>query len=490
MKIIEGLNIDEEYEKLVPPTERKSLFDEDEDYESFRIFIMEQHKPYIRSSKLPFSDIELPSYIEYKKQIVLDKENACRKHIFYLKQSQKGRKDYCDAAGYYNRTSKCFILLPYSHIVNEAIEHVPYETERKGLYEGINLYITQYLTFYSPTDAASFVLGQNAGMEEWVDSRGNGLLHYFKELEEIANPPQIQAIRKNDTKVKTATLGDVLSTIQSLKKEKKPIQPPLQTQNKEQLPPNVHIVKIKEDGVCDASGYYDPESAHFYLMQGSKIALNIAPGFALSTLGKARERLLSCNCKVEDGYYVVQKESKCRSAATAACYVMGRNVTYMEWISEDGKALKDYYPERFFRKKAEQEKQTTVETPKKPSKPVVIDAIRIFKIRAKTISGRELEASGHYDNVTNKFVLMSKSTWSQEVTKSYQYTASEMLRRNMAKTSCKLMFGTYIQFKDVLCESPDQAASFVLGRNANGLEEWKDEKGKSLKDYLYSSTQE
>lgn len=294
---------------------------------------------------------------------------------------------------------------------------------------------------------------------------------------------------KEEQKYKQNATGKIISTILLENEEKITTQPSSQPQNKE-LPPNVHILKIKEEGVCDAAGYYDPESALFYLLQGSKIALNVAPGFALSTLGKARERLLSCNCIVEDGYYVVQKDSKCRSAATAACYVMGRNVTYMEWISEDGKALKDYYPERFFRKKAEQEKQTTVETPKKPSKPVVIDAIRIFKIRAKSISGRELEASGHYDNVTNKFVLMSKSTWSQEVTKSYQYTASEMLRRNMAKTSCKLMFGTYIQFKDVLCESPDQAASFVLGRNANGLEEWKDEKGKSLKDYLYSSTQE
>ena len=320
------------------------------------------------------------------------------------------------------------------------------------MYEGINLYITQYLTFYFPSDAASFVLGQNAGMTEWVDSRGKGLLHYFKELEEIIIQPQVQAINKTDTNVKASTLGDILSSIQSYKKkeEAKPAKSSLQPQNKE-LTPNVHIVKIKEEGICDAAGYYDPESALFYLLQGSKIALNVAPGFALSTIGKARERLLSCNCKVEDGYYVVQKDSKCRSAATAACYVMGRNVTYMEWISEDGKALKDYYPERFFRKKVKQEKQIPVETPKTPSQPVVVDAIHIFNIKGKTVSGREIEARGHYDNVTNKFVLMSKSTWSQEVTKSYQYTASEMLRRNVAKTSCKLMLGTYIQFKDVVC---------------------------------------
>ena len=47
----EKLNINEEFDKLLPPTERKSLFDDDEDYNSFRLYIMQQPRGFYTNSK-------------------------------------------------------------------------------------------------------------------------------------------------------------------------------------------------------------------------------------------------------------------------------------------------------------------------------------------------------------------------------------------------------------------------------------------------------
>ena len=38
--------------------------------------------------------------------------------------------------------------------------------------------------------------------------------------------------------------------------------------------------------------------------------------------------------------------------------------------------------------------------------------------------------------------------------------------------------------KDMLFLSPSTAAAMVLGRNANGLTEWKDKNGKTLKEIM------
>lgn len=44
--------------------------------------------------------------------------------------------------------------------------------------------------------------------------------------------------------------------------------------------------------------------------------------------------------------------------------------------------------------------------------------------------------------------------------------------------------GEYLEFpEDFIFTSPSTAASIVLGRNANGLTEWKQKGGKTLKEF-------
>jgi len=187
---VEDININEEFEKILPPTPRKSLFEDSEDYESLREYIIALPYNSLRKRNLPFVDVELIDYVDFRRNDAIDKATEEHKHLFFIRQSEKGKEEYCNAVGYYQKHSKSFVLMPYSYIVTWAYEHVPFlvqKTENKHM-DGVNRYITHSITFSSPEEAATFVLGQKAGLDEWVDRRGKGLLDYYPNLLEKSEP--------------------------------------------------------------------------------------------------------------------------------------------------------------------------------------------------------------------------------------------------------------------------------------------------------------
>lgn len=438
----EEINIDEEFEKLLPPTLRKSLFDDSEDYESLREYIIAQPYNSLPKRSLPFSAVELMDYVDFRRNEAVDKATKEHKHLFFVKQSQKGKEEFCNAAGYYEKNSKSFIVMPYSYIVSQTCGHVHYPKQRYGAtnMDGVNRYITHPIPFNSPEEAATFVLGQKAGLDEWIDRRGKGLLDYYPNLK---------------------TVEDILRPVQTSKS-----------------PTEKHILGIYDSGRCKAWGYFDPESGHFYIMKDSLLALNAESEYEKSASGLARSRMIATNCTRIDDFYIVNKDTKCRSASAAACYALGKDSSYVEWEDTEGKGLKDFYPDRFYRKK-EKIQQLDLFAGKNDS--IQESVIHVFYIEKKGESGRECEATGYFDEKTNTFILKEGSKWATEVTKAYQFTASELKRRNNIKKNCKIIAGSIVQVRDLLCESPSVAASFVLGRAANGWKEWTDKDGYSLK---------
>ena len=256
----EEININEEFEKILPPTPRKSIFDESEDYESLREYIMAQPYNTLKKSKLPFSGVELLDYVTFMFGEAVDKATAEHKHLFFIRQSVKGKEEFCDAAGYYLKKSKSFVVMPYSYIVAIANGRVPYPAQRTGKenLNGKNRYITCSLNFVSPEDAATFVLGQKAGLDEWVDRRGKGLLEYYPEL---AAKPVVTA----------PTMDSLFPKINRVPSEK-------------------HIFHIFIEGVCNASGYFDPEKGHFFILKDSLLALNADAEYEKTASGMARNR--------------------------------------------------------------------------------------------------------------------------------------------------------------------------------------------------------
>lgn len=316
------LNINEEYEKLVPPTPRESLFEDSKDYESLRQYIIDQPRVILHNKMLPFSEVKLTSYLDYIKADTIDKEKANGRHIFYLKQSSKGKSDFCDAAGYFVRQTGQFVLLSYSYIVKQPSGGIlRKEDNNLKLSDGI-FYVSSQIFFRSPETAASYVLGKAADMNVWHDSRDKGLAAYYKELEESRNTSKpLNSSCKN------------------------------QNLNSEQEPRLVHEFYLMKENAYYASGYYDAENDRFILKKGSKLSVSASPYFSNSQMGETRDRIIGSSCLLLGGYYVLQKDIICSSATTAASFVKGKISTYVEWEDKFMKVLADYYPERYYQRK-------------------------------------------------------------------------------------------------------------------------------------------
>ena len=110
-----------------------------------------------------------------------------------------------------------------------------------------------------------------------------------------------------------------------------------------------------------------------------------------------------------------------------------------------------------------------------------VETMHLFYIERDGGVGRNCYAIGCFDEKTSTFVLKKGSKWVSEVTRGYLFTASELQRRIYIKKNCKVIADSIIQSRDIICKSPGVAASFVLGRIANGWKEWIDKEGCCLK---------
>ena len=110
---------------------------------------------------------------------------------------------------------------------------------------------------------------------------------------------------------------------------------------------NSPLFYIKMEGVCNACGYYSIETNYFYIKAGSLIALHEDGAYMNTPSSIARKRLLDSVCVVDGNFYKLKRDAKCKSATAAACYVLGKAVTYSKWRDLKGKYLKDFYPNNF-----------------------------------------------------------------------------------------------------------------------------------------------
>lgn len=456
------MDINNEYEKLFGRAKSINLFDSDEEYENLRQYIISQPNDFIKSRALPFDRIKLTPYNEYVWKREIETVTHDGKHVFYIKQNQP----FCKAACYFDASKDAIILLRYSYIVDTNA--FPFNDlsllfgrrkllMNKSCQDSKGRYLTEYVRCPSPLDSASYVLGRKADITEWCDEKGYTIVSFYSELARL----QAQEIKKKETeKEEQEKVGIILGllngiTIYLAKK------------------PNRHIFYIKENGVCSASGYLEEGSKQFFIQKGSLVSKKSDKIYASSQSGKARLRFLDKACALKSHYYCVSKDAKCRSASAAACYVLGRKADYTAWKDNNGKSLEDVYPNRFF-------------APQTGSSQLPLffpaDEPPLFHIVKTDDSKRFCRASGSYDSTGNQFLILKDSVLSLDVSSSYRYTAADYQRQKFIKMNCVKKSNGFVMKRDALCDSPSAAASFVLGRNANGWLEWKDESNRTLRD--------
>lgn len=246
---------------------------------------------------------------------------------------------------------------------------------------------------------------------------------------------------------------------------------------------NLHLFYIEEVGKCNAAGYFKKETGYFYVCRNSLVAYDTDILYLASDTEKARMNFLKKTCKEEPGFFRVVKDAKCRSASAAACYVLGRQADDTCWKDKRGKTISEVYlikDSSFVSKKEElhgREKspQDIGETHKECSP-------RYYYI-SRDMGNRSCNAKGMYDKINDKFIIMEGSKLAYEVTSSYRYTASDIKRKKFIQLNCVGKYENRLK-RDAICNSPDEAACFVLGEKANGWVEWKSKDGISLESYI------
>lgn len=456
------VDINNEYEKLFGKAKSINLFSSDEEYEKLRQYILNQPSDYKKNRTLPFDGIILMPYNEFVWKQEIESATNNGKHVFYIKQSQP----FCKAACFFDASKGTIVLLRYSYIVNSnsySNDFALLSGRRKLLMhkscqDKQGRYLTENVRCSSPLVTASYVLGRKADLSEWCDEKGKSIVTFYSALARL----QAQEIKKKEVEKEEQNKGrgllELLNGIANYLNKKIT---------------DKHLFYIEEDGVCCASGYLEEDSKQFFIQKGSLVSKESDVIYACSQSGKARLRFLDKACVLKTQYYCVSKDAKCRSASAAACYVLGRKADYTAWKDDKGKSLDKVYPNRFFASQTESSQLPFVFPPEEPL---------LFHIVKKDDSNSFCCASGTYDSTRNQFLILKDSILSLDVSSSYRYTAADCHRQKFIKLNCVKKSNGFIMKRDALCDSPSAAASFVLGRFANGWVEWKDESNRTLKE--------
>lgn len=477
---------------------------------------------------LPFDNINLIPYIDYRfSDSVLD---AKRRGIdlYYLKEVTDG-KISVRAAGYVSGNDHKFNVIPYSFFRKNAYSEslwsdLPSKEREKVIkhysIQGDRIIEITTHQYESASLAASCLLGKKSSFVVWADENGRGLsdtfLYYGSKciflneektfpsygrksiLAQLIHSLYLKKLNNPASNIFNGSIDELIpnhsphqKTFKLKKTTKKTTSAHIKndgdslheydpsfdhTSSLAHIANQQHYFYIRDIFGCDAKGFYDTEKKVFYVCKDSII---VDGGFT----SDKRSRFLNNACtQFQDGLRKVIKDAKCMTATAAAYYVTGRKIDYTAWMDSNGKLLKDYYPQQF-----PLGGKLGVEfiKPNLADKSKDIPVIQSSQTRTKIF---QLEwdagcfATGSYNPQTYEFTVFDGSLIVLECNLSYSNSSSSISRKQIVLQSCIREEKGYRLTKSQKFKGPNIAASFVLGRVANGVSLWKDENGISLKN--------
>jgi hypothetical protein len=111
------------------------------------------------------------------------------------------------------------------------------------------------------------------------------------------------------------------------------------------------------------------------------------------------------------------------------------------------------------------------------SENIEVEARKTFSIEA--IRG----ANGQGKPTSDGFVVFANSQIADPVTKTFPKGMAKLRQQLFDEDVIAVKDGQYILMQDYLFSSSSAAAMIVMGRNANGLSEWKLKDGTTLKEF-------
>lgn len=488
------LDINEQYERIFGKEVRPNVFSpDDEEYNSLRQEILDANREFNPNKKLPFEGIRIQSYEDFRRDEIVKDATKTGNRVFYIKKYEDG-KIVVYAAAYFNVRNSMFYVLRESFCrKTEYFRHLCnsiYITKRFifrssfVVHDGF-LQLKETKVFDSASVAASCFLGRKTTFREWRDERGKSLDAYFIKYKSESINDSEEKTFPDYVEPKPEPVCSVMNGGVARRMDKATTQPKLQPTIVDILSSlsgnnHRHIFYLKEKGLCNASGYYDPETNTFYICKDSLVAIVEEKEYGHTASSQARKRFIDQSCVLEPSnicFYRVKKDTKCRNASAAACYVLGRSATYSLWKDANGKYLKDFYPGRFF---VGGEKASARERQKLQTQ----SSLRMFYLKRDAEPERMCDVSGYYDVTTQKFIVQAGSLFSLGSATAFEYTRAGFARRTFLNKYCSKEKAGYRLKKDYIFDAPSTAASYALGRSANGWTEFKDKDSITL-DSVY-----
>lgn len=190
------------------------------------------------------------------------------------------------------------------------------------------------------------------------------------------------------------------------------------------------------------------------------------------------------------------KDVEC-SASIAACWALGKEADYTAWRNTSRKTLSDIY--LFYKDNVAEINDTKALFRQELSLELDLDEDEIeynslnqslIRCRLEDEFDGKYSAEGEYDKNSGSIKVFAGAEFAVEVSGNFRYSEKDYQRRFFINHNCSTQGAKYTLRDDFLFDSIDTATTYIIGREAEGLNEWEENDGKTkLIEYLYQKSQ-
>lgn len=238
-----------------------------------------------------------------------------------------------------------------------------------------------------------------------------------------------------------------------------------------------------------AFGYFDYTKKSFCLLANSIIRKTAF------TERMLKNTSLKNQLPIFDGNRI-SKDVVC-SASIAACWALGRESDYTAWRNTSRKTLSDTY--LFYKDNEAEINDTKALFRQELSLKLDLDEDEIdnnsisksfIHCRLEDEFYGKYSAEGDYDKNSGSIKVFAGAEFAVEVSSDFRYSEKDYQRRFFINHNCSTKGAKYTLKDDFLFDSIDTATTYIIGREAVGLNEWEETDGKTkLIDYLHQKSQ-
>ncbi len=220
-----------------------------------------------------------------------------------------------------------------------------------------------------------------------------------------------------------------------------------------------------------AAGFFSNIDSRFVVLKGAFFPRTDYFSLLTKRIAPFARAKFTSNYQYYNGVLTQKENYSFDSASLAASYILGRKSAFLEWRDDRNRTLDAYYT-RF--------KSASIYELEDRTFPDYIPPVHLFYIKKSLNKACLCNVSGFYDVKTEKFIMKSGSILSSVATLAFSSSLQGLARCTFLDKYCSKVVNGYRLNDDYVFEFSSTAASYAMGRSANGWTTWKDKDGKTL----------